>query len=276
MADLYKDDEITENEKPNSVDTETQIRKEIKKKLRKKKIKKAIIWIIVLIIIIGGSYVYNFYQTNKRLPWQPESISAPIEQTYTDSLVTEEISHPVVNISGSLSAYDLQDVVLRTSGAITTVNYDEGDQVKKGDILATVDDTDQQYIIAKLKSDIEAAKLSGNANNLKLLELQLRNATNNLEYTKAIANFDGVVAYQGWTAGDYNNVGSTGSNMIIADLSKFKSTVEIDEMDINSISLGQVAELTFDSLPGVIAEAKVTKIPMLGRYNQQGFGVMDV
>jgi len=276
MADLYKDDEITENEKPNSVDTETQIRKEIKKKLRKKKIKKAIIWIIVLIIILGGSYVYNFYQTNKRLPWQSETVSAPIKQSYTESLVTEEISHPIVNISGSLSAYDLQDVVLRTSGAITTVNFEEGDQVKKGDILATVDDTEQQYIIAKLKSDIEAAKLNGNANNLKLLELQLRNATNNLEYTKAIANFDGVVAYQGWKAGDYNNVGTTGSNMIIADLSKFKSTVEIDEMDINSISLDQTAELTFDSLPGVIAEAKVTKIPMLGRYNKQGFGVMDV
>ena len=172
MADLYKDDEITENEKPNSVDTETQIRKEIKKKLRKKKIKKAIIWIIVLFIILGGSYVYNFYQTNKRLPWQAESVSAPIEKMYTDILVNEKIFHPIVNISGSLSAYDLQDVVIRTSGAITTVNYDEGDQVKKGDVLATVDDTDQQYIIAKLKSDIEAAKLSGNANNLKLLELQ--------------------------------------------------------------------------------------------------------
>ncbi|MDC7237659.1 MAG: efflux RND transporter periplasmic adaptor subunit [Sphaerochaetaceae bacterium] len=275
MADIYKDDDVKEVGKNTTVDTESQVRLEIKKKLKKKRRKRLITWIIVLLIIFGASYLYSFYQTNKRLPWQEESVGSLIQETYTETLVTEEITQPTVNISGSLSAYDLQDVILRTSGAITSVNFDEGDVVKKGDILATVDDTNQQYMIAKLESDIESAKLSGNANELKLLELQLTNAKNNLEYTKAVANFDGVVAYQGWEAGDYNTVGDT-SNMIIADLSKFKSTVEIDEMDINNIKVGQIAILNFDSLPGVTAEAVVTKIPMLGRYNSQGFGVMDV
>jgi multidrug efflux pump subunit AcrA (membrane-fusion protein) len=275
MADIYKDDDVKEIGKNTTVDTESQVRLEIKKKLKKKRRKRLITWLIVLLIIFGVSYLYSFYQTNKRLPWQEESVGSQIQETYTESIVTEEITQPTVNISGSLSAYDLQDVILRTSGAITSVNFDEGDVVKKGDILATVDDTNQQYMIAKLESDIESAKLSGNANALKLLELQLTNAKNNLEYTKAVANFDGVVAYQGWEAGDYNTVGDT-SNMIIADLSKFKSTVEIDEMDINNIKVGQIAILNFDSLPGVTAEAVVTKIPMLGRYNSQGFGVMDV
>ncbi len=275
MADIYKDDDVKEIGKNTTVDTESQVRVEIKKKLRKKRRKRLITWLIILFIIIGSFYLYSFYQTNKRLPWQEESVGSQIKETYTESLVTEEVTQPTVNISGSLSAYDLQDVILRTSGAITSVNFDEGDVVKKGDILATVDDTNQQYMIAKLESDIESAKLSGNSNTLKLLELQLTNARNNLEYTKAIANFDGVVAYQGWETGDYNTVGDT-SNMIIADLSKFKSTVEIDEMDINNIRVGQIALLNFDSLPGVTAEAVVTKIPMLGRYNSQGFGVMDV
>ncbi len=272
MAQLYKnDDEFDKNENH----TESQVRKDIRKKLRRKKIKRTIIWLIVLAILAGAYYVYNFYDTNSRFPWQDESVSAPIEQSYTESKVVEEITHPIVNINGSLSAYDLQDVILRTSGAITSVNFDEGDIVKKNDILATVDDTDQQYMIAKLNSDIESAKLTGNKNTLNLLELQLRNAINNLEYTKALANFDGVVAVQNWETGDYNTVGTSG-NMIIADLSKFKSTVEIDEMDINNIKVGQIAQLSFDSLPGVETEAVVTKIPMLGRYNAQGFGVMDV
>lgn len=275
MAEIYKDDEVVEKQKKTVADTESQIRLEIKKKLRKKRRKKILIWLIIIALIVGSSYLYSFYQSNQRLPWQAVTVGTPIEESYTESLVTEEVTNPVVNISGSLSAYDLQDVVLRTSGAITSVNFEEGDEVKKGDILATVDDTNQQYIIAKLKSDIEAAKLSGNPNDVKLLELQLANAENNLEYTKAIANFDGVVAYQGWETGDYNTVGDAGK-MIIADLSKFKSVVEIDEMDINNIKVGQIAELNFDSLPGVTAEAVVTKIPMLGRYNAQGFGVMDV
>jgi len=272
MAQLYKnDDEFDKKENH----TESQIRKDIRKKLRRKRLKRTIIWLIVLAIIASAYYGYNFYDTNSRFPWQDASVSAPIEQSYTESKVVEEITHPIVNINGSLSAYDLQDVILRTNGAITSVNFDEGDVVKKNDILATVDDTDQQYMIAKLNSDIESAKLTGNKNTLNLLELQLTNAINNLEYTKALANFDGVVAVQNWEAGDYNTVGTSG-NMIIADLSKFKSTVEIDEMDINNIEVGQIAKLSFDSLPGVEAEAVVTKIPMLGRYNAQGFGVMDV
>ncbi len=275
MADLYKDDEMTGKADNAAVGTESQIRNEIRKKLRKKKTKKIIAWIIILTILFGAYFMYSFYQTNKRLPWQSESVNAPVEQSYSESLVTQEITHPVVNISGSLNAYDLQDVILRTSGAITSVNYEEGESVKKGEILATVDDTDQQYMIAKLQSDIERTKLSGDANTLKLLELQLKNATNSLEYTKAIANFDGVVAFQSWEQGDYNTVGQPG-NMIVADLSKFKSTVEIDEMDINNIEVGQTAELTFDSLPGIVAQSTVTKIPMLGRYSKQGFGVMDV
>ncbi|MGD1823194.1 MAG: efflux RND transporter periplasmic adaptor subunit [Pleomorphochaeta sp.] len=276
MADIYKNDDAVDMENTKTEnDTESQVRKEIKKKIRRKKVKRTIVWLIVLALIIVGYYTYNFYNTNKRLPWQEESVNAPVEQSYTDSLVKEEITHPIVNISGSLSAYDLQNVILRTSGAITAVNFDEGDTVKKGDIVATVDDTEQQYMIAKLKSDIESAELTGNLNNVELLELQLTNAINNLEYTKALANFDGVVAVQNWEAGDYNTVGDSG-NMIIADLSKFKSTVEIDEMDINNIVVGQTAILSFDSLPGIEAEAKVTKIPMLGRYNAQGFGVMDV
>lgn len=271
MAQLYKNDDEIEKEN----NTESQVRKDIRRKLRKKRIKRTIVWLIILAIVSGAYYVYNFYDTNSRFPWQDESVSAPIEQSYTESEVVEEITHPIVNINGSLSAYDLQDVILRTNGAITSVNFEEGDIVKKDDILATVDDTDQQYMIAKLNSDIESAKLTGNKNTLDLLELQLTNAINNLEYTKALANFDGVVAVQNWEAGDYNTVGTSG-NMIIADLSKYKSTVEIDEMDINSIEVGQVAKLSFDSLPGVETEAIVTKIPMLGRYNAQGFGVMDV
>lgn len=273
MAKLYKDDDVTE--RSDNVGTETQIREDIKKKIKRKKIKKLITWAIVIAIIIGLYSMYSFFQTNRRLPWQDEKPPLTMEQLYADSLVVEQITQPIVNISGSLNAYDLQDVILRTNGAITAVNFDEGEKVKKGDVLATVDDTNQQYMIAKLESDIKNAKFNGNQNALYLLNLQLTNAKNNLEYTKALANFDGVVAYQGWETGDYNTVGVTG-NMIVADLSKFKSTVEIDEMDINNIKVGQIAKLNFDSLPGVTAEAVVTKIPMLGRYNQQGFGVMDV
>lgn len=257
--------------------TEGSIRKEIEKKSRKKKRKLIITWIIIFILISGVSYIYNFYNTNRRLPWTPESAIAKGVKTYTDIKVMEEESSPVVNINGVLEANDLQDVVLRSSGAIKTINVKEGDVVKKGDILVTVDDSSEQYNIANIESQIKNAKLNGNLNDVKLLELQLENAKNSLEYTTAVANFDGVVAKQEWEVGDYNSLSTTNNNsMIIADLSKFKATVQIDELDIGYVKVGQKAELSFDSLPGVVIEAEVSSIPMLGRYSNQGFGVLDV
>lgn len=257
--------------------TEGSIRKEIEKKSRKKKRKLIFTWIIILILIGGVSYIYNFYNTNRRLPWTPESAIAKGVKTYTDIKVMKEESSPVVNINGVLEANDLQDVVLRSSGAIKTINVKEGDVVKKGDILVTVDDSSEQYNIANIESQIKNAKLNGNLNDVKLLELQLENAKNSLEYTTAVANFDGVVAKQEWEVGDYNSLSTTNNNsMIIADLSKFKANVQIDELDIGYVKVGQKAELSFDSLPGVVIDAEVSSIPMLGRYSNQGFGVLDV
>lgn len=258
-------------------DTESNIRKELKKKNGKKKRKIILMWIIILLLFAGGSYIYNFYNVNRRLPWAEEKLTGADATTYMNVKVEEQITNPKVKITGSLEADELQTVVLRTNGAIKSINVKEGDIVKKGDVLVTVDDTTEQYNIANLESQLKSAQLTGNANTVKLLELQLENAKNNLEYTKATANFDGVVAEQGWTVGDYNSLTVNNSNnMIIADLSKFKATVVIDELDIGYIEIGEKVELSFDSLPGVTVNAFVSSIPMLGYYSKQGFGVLNV
>lgn len=258
-------------------DTETTVRKELKKKSRKKRRNRILLWAILIIVFVGGSYLYNYYNTNRHMPWTDGKADIASQVTYTEVKVKSQVTSPEVDINGSLEAYDLQEVVLRADGAITSINIDEGDAVKKGDVLITVDDTDEQYVIANLNSELKSAKLTGNANKVKLIEMQLETAKNNLEYTKATANFDGVVARQNWTIGDYNSLtSSVNKSMIIADLSKFKATVQIDEIDIGYIEENSKAELTFDSLPGTVVDAYVSSIPMLGYYSKQGFGVLDV
>ncbi|MGH4037827.1 MAG: efflux RND transporter periplasmic adaptor subunit, partial [Sphaerochaeta sp.] len=258
-------------------DTETTVRKELKKKSRKKRRNRILLWVILIIVFVGGSYLYNYYNTNRHMPWTDGKADIASQVTYTEVKVKSQVTSPEVDINGSLEAYDLQEVVLRADGAITSINVDEGDAVKKGDVLITVDDTDEQYVIANLNSELKSAKLTGNANRVKLIEMQLETAKNNLEYTKATANFDGVVARQNWAIGDYNSLtSSVNKSMIIADLSKFKATVQIDEIDIGYIEENSKAELTFDSLPGTVVDAYVSSIPMLGYYSKQGFGVLDV
>ncbi|MGI6466734.1 MAG: efflux RND transporter periplasmic adaptor subunit [Sphaerochaetaceae bacterium] len=257
--------------------TEERLRVSLKKRLRRKRIKKAFTWIIILIILGGGYYLYKYYEENQRLPFGPEGEprSPLMSQSASQEVTVREIEYSkTIDISGHVEAYQTQRVVFRSTGAVTGVFVKEGDFVKEGTLLATIDDTSQSYNLANIESQIEEAKLRGSVRTLGLLEMQLKMAQNNLDYTKAYANFDGVVASVNVDEGDYFEAGTAA--MILVDRSKLKATVEIDEIDIQTIFEGMSAELTFDSIGDRVVDAKVDYIPMLGRTTNQGIGVLDV
>ncbi|MDD2231325.1 MAG: efflux RND transporter periplasmic adaptor subunit [Sphaerochaetaceae bacterium] len=259
------------NPKP-VLSTEDKIRQDRRKRETKRRIRSIIIWVIVLAIIGFGVYLYNFYKVNLRLPWQ-EPAAPAVTKTVEGKVEQREYS-VAVDISGSVEAYDTQSVKFRSSGTVTSVLVSEGDKVTKGQLLATLDDSDAQYAIESTTNDIEAAKIDGNASQLKLLEMKLKSQTKALENTKLYANFDGVVTSVNVDENDYFEAGS--SVITIIDNSKLKATVEIDEIDIQNIKVGMTATVTSDSVPGKTMTATVSYIPMVGRYTSSGIGVMDV
>lgn len=256
--------------------TEERVRASLKKKLRKKRIKRLVTWLVILLIVLIGVYSYRYYKTNGRLPLvgAESAAAAPNTSALQEVAVREVEFSQTIDISGNVEAFQTQRVVFRSTGAVTGVFVKEGDRVTKGDLLATIDDTSQSYTLANIESQIEEAKLQGSVRQVELLERQHKMALNNLDYTKAYANFDGVVASVNVDVGDYFEAGTAA--MVIIDRSKLKATVEIDEIDIQSVHTGMMAQLTFDSVPGGTIEAVVDYIPMLGRTTNQGIGVLDV
>lgn len=246
-----------------------------KKAKRKKTVKNTILFIILLVAVVYGLYAYNFHLKNGRWPWKPEEIVNPIDNM-VKSQVYESVYTSEIDISGSVQANQTQEVMIRAAGAVTGVYVKEGDRVKKGQLLAEVDSTNQQYTVANVEWQLEKARISSSVSQreLQLLEMQLDNAKQQLENTKAYANFDGVVVSVSIAEGDYFTAGS--AVMTIIDDSKLKATVEVDEIDIQLLEIGMKAYITADSVPGENIEAKVSYIPMIGRYSNQGIGVMDV
>lgn len=182
-----------------------------------------------------------------------------------------------IDISGYLEAADIQNVQFRGTGAITGVFVDVGDIVKKGQLLATIDDTSQRYSLLQAEQDLEKAKYSASEKELELLNLRLQSAKNNMEYTKAVANFDGVVSEVNIAVGDYAEAAKTLNLMQVVDLSYLKATVEIDEIDVRYLKEGMEVELNFDSLPGEKVKAVIHYIPMLGKYStSSGIGVKAI
>ncbi|MDT4761891.1 efflux RND transporter periplasmic adaptor subunit [Sphaerochaeta sp. PS] len=255
------------------MNTESQVRNQLKKKLRNQRIRRVITWVVVIAILVGAFQSYSFYKTNGHLPWA--KAKAPVTTVKeSEAKVYESSFTNTIDLSGYVEPNDIQSVILRSTGTVTDVFVKEGDSVKKGDVLIAIDNTNQLYDVASIKADIEKAKLNGSERDLELLELKLKSATNKLDYTQAYANFDGVVASVKVSEGDYFEAGS--SAMTIIDRSKLKATVEIDEIDMQHIKIGQKAELVFDSYTDGTLEGEVTYIPMIGKYTSQGIGVMEV
>lgn len=266
---------MSDQKKGQTPNTEDRVRASLKKKLRRRRIKRVITWVIILLLVAVGVYTFQTYKQTGQLPFTAAADITGQEAVAMQEVAVREIEFTqTIDISGNVEAFETQMVMFRSTGAVTGVFVEEGDEVKEGDLLATIDDTAQAYDLADIESRIEEAELEGSVRQLELLERQKAMALNNLDYTRSYANFDGVVAAVSVDEGDYFEAGSAA--MVIIDRSKLKATVEIDEIDIQSVHTGMTAELTFDSLPGQTIDAEVTYIPMIGRTTSQGIGVMDV
>lgn len=237
---------------------------------RKKRVKSLVGWLVVILIV--ALVLFWFLKMKKDSDAEIAALqnsSTSIEYTVTRSKYVKSI-----DISGNVVAYDKQEANFRSSGAVTGVFVKVGDSVTKGQVLATIDDSSQQSNLQDIENQIAEAKISGSTRQLELLELKKKNAEEQLSYTTLTANFDGIVSKVSIAENDYVDAGT--AVITIIDISKLKTTVEIDEVDMQYIENGQTATLSFDSLPGQSVAAYVTYIPMEGRYTSSGIGVVDV
>ena len=237
---------------------------------RRKRIKSLVGWLVVIFIV--ALVLFWFLKMKKESEEQIAALqnaNSNIEYTVTKSRYVKSI-----DISGNVVAYDKQEANFRSSGAVTGVFVKVGDTVTKGQVLATIDDSQQQSNLQDIENQIAEARISGSVRQLELLELKKKNAEEQLSYTTLTASFDGIVSKVSVAENDYVAAGTTVITVI--DVSKLKTTVEIDEIDMQYIEEGQTATLSFDSLPGQSVEAYVSYIPMEGRYTTQGIGVVDV
>ena len=260
------------------MDNERIVRDEKARKLRGKRIRTWIIIILIAAVLIALWRIYSYKMDKGVFPWQQteEASSASARESVSTTTVRKESYHTSIDVSGSVVAFDTQKVQIRGTGAVTGVFVSEGDRVTKGQLLATVDDSDQQYELANLEKQIETARMSGttSARDIELLEMRLDSARKKLDNMKAYADFDGVVVSVSIREGDYYTAGSAAITVI--DDSKLKATVEVDEIDIRMVEVGTPVHITCDSCPGADIEGRVSYIPMIGRYTNQGIGVMDV
>jgi HlyD family secretion protein len=191
-----------------------------------------------------------------------------------------------VTASGELRAKAQVDISAETIARVEKIYQNEGDFVKKGDLLIELDDIQadatRKLALAQYEQaeqDLERAQ--------KLLEKELISQESferiELSYKTAKASYEQALdAYrktrihapisgrimkinveEGETAvmGALNYGGTV--MMTVADMSVVIAVVTIDETDVPDVAVGQVAEVVADALPDTVFPGVVVKVGLM-------------
>lgn len=156
---------------------------------------------------------------------------------------------------GNIKGFKEVDLRFQVSGVIESFNFEEGEKIQEGDIIASLI---QRDALLKLKyAEIELSK------NTKLFELggisQMKMDQSKLEYESAKSDLDktniyapsnGLLGTRVMDVGSYVNPGSTNDKIgSFVEADKVYAEFAIIEKDVPKVALGQKAEIFVDAYP---------------------------
>lgn len=188
-------------------------------------------------------------------------------------MVKTETLQNVISVSGVVSAAQEQTLQALSDGTVTNVYVKQGDEVKKGKVLIQLDDTTQQYNLAKHDYDMETVRINGSRRELALKQTERKSLVQKIAERKVIATFDGIIADIDVAVGD--SLEAKDSVGTIVDISYLTADVEVAETDVSKLKIGQQVELKFPSYDGIVM-GKVIGWPAIGEVTSRGATVVKV
>lgn len=240
------------------------------------KIKLGIAVILIGVAAFGG---YKYYQDQAA-----EKAAAAVETTDVIRMNLKS----TVSATGTIQPVNSVEVSSKITARIKTVLVKENDTVTAGQTVATLDGKDYeakrdqaQYKVNNTRSKYERVQYLYNIGADTKEELEdaqlnydtavstLTEAESDMNETIITAPMDGVVVGEPKTAGTMAVQGSDNPTVImrIADLSKKQIKAKVDETDIGSIKVGQLASFTVDTYTDKKFTARVAKISQTDTAN---------
>jgi len=139
------------------------------------------------------------------------------------------------------------------SGRVTGFTKMLGSTVEAGETLCTISSDE-------LDSRIETARLA-----VQSAQLQVNSARDSMDGYKITAPISGTVIEKKFKAGDKVDGASSGALAEIYDLSCLKMEMEVNELDIGKVAVGQSVTLTAAALPGETFTGVVDKVGIAGK-----------
>ena len=173
-------------------------------------------------------------------------------------LTTAQAATASINGVSCIASKNFQYQAERTlttlsAGTVTAINVQEGGAVNKDDIVLQLSGDDLTEAIQSAGESLRSAEL--NMNNMQ-------EAMNNYTITSPIS---GTIIEKNAKAGDAL---ATGADLCtIYDLSYLVMVINVDELQVSSLSVGQSVQVTADAVPDKTYIGTVTRVSMKGNSN---------
>jgi RND family efflux transporter MFP subunit len=202
-----------------------------------------------------------------------------------------------VTASGSVVSNSEADLSFQSIGEITKVTVKEGDVVKKGQLLAALDNTSLSHTIQSYRDALDikirekelfVANMYENRKTLggdKEYQIKLREygegvSQANAAYEAQVALLDNLSIYapfNGIATNVYKGVGETaalGETAIkVADLNDTLFRINVDQEDFGLLKESMDVEVKFDSFKGDVFKGKVSKLPYYANTDTNQFDI---
>ena len=121
-----------------------------------------LIVILLLLALAGAAYqAKRLSSGGADLAAKPAAAAAVVVAVAT---VQEESWLPSIRATGSLRAYQGVNVTAQESGMVTTIYFDSGRKVSKGELLLQQYDADKQLTLKSLRAELSLAQKSSARN----------------------------------------------------------------------------------------------------------------
>ena len=193
----------------------------------------------------------------------------------------------ILSASGYVVAQQKAAVASKGTGRLEFLGAEEGDRVRRGQVIAKLEDDDIEAALARARANLEVARAEYNDAERTLRRTQtlvdrglapdadldaatarferiragitaaeaaVREAEVGLENTRIRAPFDGTVLTKDANVGEIvapfaASANSRGAVVTIADMSSLQVEADVSESNIMRVSLGQACEIVLDAYP---------------------------
>ncbi|NIN01248.1 MAG: efflux RND transporter periplasmic adaptor subunit [candidate division Zixibacteria bacterium] len=260
--------------------------------------KKKILIILGAVVVVAIIIVANVLKSGEKT-YQVQA--EKVERADITSIVTAN-GKIIPRTDVKISAY--------VPAKIVKLPVEEGDIVKRGQLLVQLDATEYRAAVNRAKAELASAKASKEQSRLtynrrkelfeKKLSSQeeydmaktdldlaearheqavasLEQANYNLSKTTMTSPMDGIVTSLNAEVGEIVMIGTMNNPgtviMTISDMSEIEAEVEVDETDIAEVKVGQETKIEIDAYPDTSFRGEVTEIGHTARIS--GLGTQD-